>query len=136
MKKSVIIFLVLSLTMGMASCKKDPETVAEGTVRLIINVNHHGFPISNSRIFRKNGTLDWPGTDTTVYDQSYTADANGNLTISDIGNGTKDFVLYAVGIDPSWDTTGTTFVHGYQFYHIVTGIGESKDITTEIGVSE
>lgn len=136
MKNSVILFLFLSLTLGMASCKKDPGTVPEGTVRLIINVNHHGFPIANAKMFRKNGTLDWPGTDTTQYDTKYVADANGNLTIDGIGNGTKDFVLYAVGIDPSWDTTGTTFVHGYQMFHIVTETGESEDITATINVSE
>lgn len=136
MKNSVIVLLMLSLSLGMLSCGKDPETVPEGAVRLIINVNHHGFPIANARIFRKNGATIWPGTDTTAYDVRYITDENGNLTISDIGNGTKDFVLYAVGTDPSWDSTGTTFVHGYQLFHIVTGIGESKDITTPINVSE
>lgn len=136
MKNSVILFLVLFLTLGMVSCERDPETVPEGTVRLIINVNHHGVPIPDAKIFRKNGTLDWPGTDTTLYDTKYITDAGGNLTIDDIGNGRKDFVLYAVGVDPSWDSTGTTFVHGYQMFHIVTGIGESKDITAPINVSE
>ncbi len=135
MKNSVVIFFVLILTLGMTSCEKDPETVPEGTVRLFINVNHHGLPIANARVFRKEGATTWPGTDTTLYDQVYQVDASGNLTIA-IGNGTKQFVLYAVGVDPSWDSTGTTFVHGYQFYNIVTGIGESKDITSEIGVSE
>jgi hypothetical protein len=135
-KNSVLIFLVFILTLGMTSCEKDPETVPEGTVRLFINVNHHGFPIANARLFRKDGATTWPGTDTSLYDTRYTTDANGNLTINGIGNGTKEFVLYAIGVDASWDSTGTTFVHGYQMFHIVTAIGESKDITAPINVSE
>jgi len=136
MKNSVILFLVLSLSLGMITCKKDTGTVPEGTVRLVVFVNHHEYGIPNARVFRKNETTVWPGTDTTLYDMHYVTDGNGNLTISDIGNGIKDFVLYAVGTDPSWDSTGTTFVHGYQLFHIETGIGERKDISAPINVSE
>lgn len=124
------------LMITFIGCGKDPETVPEGTVRLFINVNHHGYPIANARIFRKNNVTSWPGEDTTIYDARYVTDADGNLTITDIGNGTKDFSLYALGFDPTWDTTIITPVMGYKQFHIVTGIGESKDFTNEILVSE
>lgn len=136
MKNSVIIFLLVSLTLGMISCNRDPKTVDEGTVRLIINVNHHGFPIANARLYRINGTTVWPGEDTTLYETVYQCDLNGNFTITDIGNGTKDLVIYARGIDPSWDSTATTSVHGYQMFHVVTSIGQDKDIPVSLYVSE
>ena len=121
---------------GMSACEEDPFVVPAGTVRLIINVNHHGVAIPNAVLFRKNDTLGWPGTDTSLYDARYVADANGNFTIADLGNGEKKITIYAKGIDPSWDSTGTTPVHGYQFVQINTATGESKDVTMEIPVSE
>lgn len=124
------------MMVSFIGCGKDPETVPEGTVRLIVNVNHHGYPIANARVFRKNGATSWPEEDTTVYDARYVTDANGNLTLSDIGNGTKDVYLYALGYDPSWDTTMLTPVSGYYGFHIVTGIGENKDVHGQIPVSE
>jgi hypothetical protein len=134
--KKVAAFSILILVMIFTGCGNDPKTVDEGTVRLIINVNHHGFPIADARIYRINGTTVWPGEDTTLYETVYQCDANGNLTISDIGNGTKDLVLYAKGIDPGWDSTTITPVHGYQMFHIVTSIGEDKDIPVSLYVSE
>lgn len=130
-------FLALSiLVCGIASCKKEPATVEGGTVRLIVNVNHHGYPIANATVFRKNGTLDFPGTDTTLYDSRYVADASGNLIIADIGNGNKDIVLYAKGYDPAFDTTTITPVWGYQYFTVSTATGEDRDVTVTIPVSE
>ncbi len=135
MRKLITYFLLSSATM-FVGCSEDPGTVDEGTVRLIINVNHHGYPISNAVVFRKNGATSWPGTDTTLYDARYVTDANGNITFSDIGNGTKDVYLYAKGFDPTWDTTQITPVSGYYGFHIVTSIGEDKDVNGQIPVSE
>jgi hypothetical protein len=134
--KRIAAYSLLIFVSLFTSCSNDPDTVEEGSVRLIINVNHHGSPIANARLHRMNGTLTWPGTDTTQYDIHYQCDVNGNFTIENIGNGTKDLVIYATGIDPTWDSTGTTFVHGYQMFHIVTSIGEDKDVTYSLGVSE
>lgn len=134
--KQLVTYSILILVMIFASCKPDPKTVDEGTVRLIINVNHHGAPIPNARLYRINGTNVWPGEDTTLYETVYQCDANGNFTIDDIGNGTKDLVVYARGIDPTWDSSGTTPVHGYQIFHVVTSIGQDKDIQVSLYVSE
>lgn len=128
--------LVIVVALGIVSCKKDPETVPGGTVRLIINVNHHGYPTANAVIFRKNGTLVYPGPDTALYDTHYVADVNGNLIIDDIDNGYKTLVLYAKGFDPAWDSTGMTPVSGYQYVSANTATGESKDVTVTIPVSE
>lgn len=136
MKLLSSIFLFVAATAFIASCKKDPVTVPGGTVRLIVNVNHHGFPIANARVFRKNGTLVYPGADTTLYDKRYVTDGNGNLTIDDVGNGQLEMVLYAKGVDPSWDSTTVTPVSGYQFIDQSTVTGENKDFNVNIPVSE
>ena len=132
--RSILLFIASAALVS--ACEDDPETVPEGTVRLIINVNHHGYPIANARVFRENGTMIFPGEDTTMYDVRYVADAEGNLIILDVGNGTKEVVLYAVGIDPSWDTTAQTPVSGYQMIRVETAIGESRDVMVTIPVSE
>lgn len=134
--KTITTFLALFFAMLFVSCDDDPEVVPEGTVRLIINVNHHGIPIANAVVFRKNGTVIFPGYDTTLYETRYVTDVNGNLVISDVGNGDKQLVLYAKGIDPSWDTTQITPVRGYYLGSFSTGIGESKDYVVQIPVSE
>lgn len=134
--KKCLTYISLLLLIFFISCGKDPETVPEGTVRLFINVNHHGYPIANARVFRKNNVTSFPGEDSTLYDTRYVTDANGNLTLTDIGNGTKDIWFYVLGNDPTWDSTIITPVMGYKGVHLVTGIGESKDFETEILVSE
>jgi len=128
-----ISLIVLAVGLSCSSCEKDPETVPEGTVRLLINVNHHGFPIANAVVFRKNNTTENAGTDTSVYDARYVCDANGNLILTDVGNGHKTMFLYAKGLDATWDTLVMTPVSGYQF---VNATGENKDFTITVPVSE
>lgn len=118
------------------SCKNDPETVPGGNVRLLVSVSHHGIPIANAVLFRKNGTTVFPGQDTTLYDQRYVTDAQGQFTIDNLGSGEHRMVIYAKGIDPSWDSTQQTPVWGYQFTSFSTVIGESRDVSMTIPVSE
>jgi hypothetical protein len=118
------------------ACQKDPKTVPSGTVRLLVTVSHHGIPIPYATIFRKNGTVIFPGQDTTLYDDRYLADENGKFTIEHLGNGEKQIVIYAKGYDPNWDSTHATPVWGYQYGSWTTATGESRDIPMTIPVSE
>lgn len=132
-------FLFLGLILlSFSACKKDDEPliVPANGVRVMLFVNHHGVPIANARIFVKNNTVNFPGQDTTQYDARYVTDANGRLTISGIPNGQSAYVYYAKGIDPGWDTTGTTPVWGYQYVITDTQTGENKDYSLTINVSE
>jgi hypothetical protein len=135
MKKLFLLFIIAAV---FSACHKkdDPIIVPANGVRVLLFVNHHGVPISHARIFVKNNTVNFPGTDTTQYDARYVTDANGRLTISGIPNGQGAYVYYAKGIDPSWDTTGTTPVWGYQFVITDTQTGEDKDYSLAINVSE
>ena len=131
-----LLFLVL-ITFSFSACKKDePVIVPTNGVRVLLFVNHHGVPISHARIFVKNNTVNWPGPDTTQYDARYVTDANGRLTVSGIPNGQGAYLFYAKGVDPGWDTTGTTPVMGYQFVITDTQTGEDKDYSLPINVSE
>jgi hypothetical protein len=130
------LIVIAFLIVGIAGCKKDPDTVPAGRVRLLINVNHHGINIPNAVVYRKDSTLIFPGLDTTLYTHRYITDQSGNLIIDQLGNGERTMVLYAKGIDPSWDSTQQTPVWGYQFVNFITTIGESKDVPVVIPVSE
>ena len=136
MKKTILLLSFISL--AIFSCRKDDEPVivpANG-VRALILVQHHGSPIPYARIFVKNGTLTFPGTDTTLYDARFVCDANGRLTISGISNGQDAYTYYAKGVDPGWDSTHVTPVWGYQYLMTDTHTGENKDYNVSVPVSE
>jgi hypothetical protein len=128
-------FLLILVIVGYA-CNKDPKTVPAGKVRVLINVNHHGFPIANAVVFRKTGTLVFPGQDTTLYEERYVCDANGSLVLENQGSGYKEMVFYAKGYDSTVDSTQLTAVWGYQYTSFNTAPGEDKDISVSIPVSE
>lgn len=135
MKRLLFLFLVSAFIFS--GCReKDPIVVPANGVRAILFVNHHGVAIPHCSIFVKNNTVDFPGQDTTLYDARYVTDATGHLTISGIPNGQSAYIFYAKGIDPNWDTTGTTPVWGYNFIITDTRTGESKDYSLNINVSE
>jgi hypothetical protein len=132
-----LFFLFTLSAFLFAGCKKDePVVVNAANVRALLVVQHHGVPIPYARIFVKNGTVSWPGPDTTVYDARFVADANGRLTISQIPNGQNAYTYYAKGVDPGWDSTHVTPVSGYQFLITDTHTGETKDYNVSVPVSE
>lgn len=135
MKKWIAFLFISAATL--AGCKKDePVTVPADGVRVLIFVNHHGVAIPNARVFVKNNTVSFPGTDTTLYDARYVTGVDGRLTLSGIPNGQHAYTYYAKGIDPTWDSTGTTPVWGTQFVITDSQTGESKDYSITINVSE
>ena len=132
-----LLFIFIVSAFSFAGCREDePVIVPANGVRVLLFVNHHGAPIANCSIFVKNNTVNFPGTDTTLYDARYVTDANGRLTISGIPNGQSAYTYYAKGIDPGWDSTGVTPVWGNQFVITDTQTGESKDYNVTIVVSE
>jgi hypothetical protein len=124
------------LTALAAGCKKTPTTLPAGDVDLNIRVHHHNVPIANAVVWRKNGTALFPGQDTLLYETRYVTDGQGRLTIHGLGNGLKELVVYATGIDPAWDSTQQTPVWGYQLLSIETKPGFDSLINVSIPVSE
>ncbi|CAN5160381.1 hypothetical protein BH09BAC5_BH09BAC5_23960 [soil metagenome] len=134
--KGLLTLLIICI-FSFAACKKDePVIVQAQSVRALILVQHHGIPIPNASVFMKNGTLVFPGQDTTLYDSRYVSDANGRVTIYNISNGQGAYTFYAKGVDPGWDSTHVTPVWGYQFLITDTHTGETKDYNVSLPVSE
>ncbi|HEU4716316.1 MAG TPA: hypothetical protein VFU15_00705 [Bacteroidia bacterium] len=136
MKKALFILI---LAAGVVSCRKDsskPFTVQSGVVRALITVQHHGIPIPYARVFVKQGTLIFPGTDTTLYDLRLQADAEGQVIYTGIPDGQQAYTFYGKGVDPNWDSTHVTPVWGYQFLITDTQPLENKDYPVSLPVSE
>jgi hypothetical protein len=121
--------------LGLTACHK-PSSVEGGTVNVLVNVKHHQAAIAFSKVYIKYNTLIYPGKDSTLYDTYKVADENGFLRFDDLGNGKKEFLLFAAGIDPDWDTTKLTRVWGYYPVAISTSLGEDKEVKVIIPVSE
>ncbi|MCA6364748.1 MAG: hypothetical protein IM638_17065 [Bacteroidetes bacterium] len=130
-----LICYILPLLMW-GSCAKETDILPPGDVTLQIAVKHHNIPIPNAVVFRKNGTFIFPGRDTSLYDTRYVTDAQGKLTLANIGNGQRDMVLYVTGIDPNWDSTQTTPVWGYQLLNLYTRPGFDSLVNVLVPVSE
>ncbi len=97
-----------------ASCKKKntsneykltKNTSIKGPVRLIVQCIHHTIPVAGLKVYYKIGATDFPGTTITSYDYTAIADNHGYVQFDSLtyGNG----YLYAVGYDPSVNTTVT-----------------------------
>ncbi|HTL80646.1 MAG TPA: hypothetical protein VL651_03015 [Bacteroidia bacterium] len=136
MKRTLFIAL---LSLAVFSCKKEnnnPKTVPAAVVRCFITAAHHSVPVPYCSLFVKWGTVNFPGTDSTLYDERHVCDANGQFTLTGIPNGDEAFTVYAKGIDAGWDSTHATPVWGEKWMIISTHQLESKDTTLDIPVSE
>lgn len=92
MKKSILIIL---FSFFFITCKKNQ---LGGTSTISGKVVHHSKAIPNATIFIKFDEKDFPGSDTTKYDDKVRADSEGNYTIKCYkGN----YYLYGYGKDNS-----------------------------------
>ncbi len=95
------LFLITSLLF--ISCKKNEElnssgqVVVKGTNRLIVSVVHHTYSLSGIRVYLKNNAVEFPGTDTSVYDWNTLSDPSGIAVFENLFEG--NYFLYAEGFD-------------------------------------
>jgi hypothetical protein len=68
-----------------------------GSASIIGKVQHHEKNIANARVFIKFDAKEFPGIDTTKYDEVVTADNQANYTFTGLKKG--NYYLYAVGKD-------------------------------------
>lgn len=134
--KRLALLSVITVLLLSPACTKEPPTYPPGDVTISLRVNHHGVPIPHAVIWRKNGTAIFPGRDSSLYQTRYVTDSEGRFTITDIGNGQKEMVLYAEGIDPTWDSTLITPVWGYQLLNFYTRPGFDSLLNVTVPVSE
>jgi hypothetical protein len=91
--KKISFLLVLIFLIAEISCTKNQlggKSTVSGTVA------HHSKSIPNATVFIKFGSKEFPGKDTTKYDDKVYADADGKYSFKCYkGN----YYLYATGID-------------------------------------
>jgi len=121
MKKSILFLLLSSLLIF--SCKKNQ---LGGTSTISGKVVHHSKAIPNATIFIKFGEKDFPGSDTTKYDDKVRADNEGNYTIKCYkGN----YYLYGYGKDLS--ISPPLVVGG-----VYVKVRKNEDVKADVAVTE
>jgi hypothetical protein len=75
------------------SCKKNQ---LGGKATISGKVAHHSKPIGNARVFIKFNAKEFPGEDTTLYNDKVWADADGNYSIKCYKG---DYYLWGYGFD-------------------------------------
>lgn len=96
--------LLVLFSLIFFQCKKNK---IGGTAEISGRVFHHAKPIANASIFIKYNAKEFPGNDTTKYDERLKADAQGNYTIK-VYKG--DYFLFAFGKD--FDIPSPYYVKG------------------------
>jgi len=87
---------VLSIVILFNACKKEGtggKSIIKGYAK------HHSLPIPNCVIYIKYGAVDFPGSNTSKYDASVTANASGYYEFTNLRKG--NYYLYGVGYDAS-----------------------------------
>ncbi|WP_317897554.1 hypothetical protein [Aurantibacillus circumpalustris] len=124
MKKIVLVGLLLSLSVAFFSCKKNQ---LGGSHTIKGKVAHHSKAIANASVFIKFDAKNFPGDDTTTYDDKVRADAEGNFSIKCYKG---DYFLYGFGYDydilPPYIVVGGTPVH----------VGSESTIEVNVAVTE
>jgi hypothetical protein len=93
MKNITITTIIIITSLFFYTCKKN-ELGGKSKVKGV--VAHHGKPIPNAVVYIKFNTTEFPGENSSDYDTSVNADAEGNYSI-DFYKGS--YYLYAMGLD-------------------------------------
>lgn len=93
--QSLVLFSAISLFV--LGCEPEPGPGGKGEIKGICA--HHARAIPGTRVFIKYGTVNSPGTDTKVYDDSTVAGSDARFSFKELEAGT--YYLYGVGFDSS-----------------------------------
>lgn len=107
MNKLIFFGSALLIFAFFSSCKKNQ---LGGKSTISGKVMHHSRVIPNSSVFIKFNAKEFPGSDTTAYDDKVRTDAEGNYSIKCYKG---DYYLYGAGYDYSIskEVVGGTPVH-------------------------
>lgn len=105
MNKKIIFLSTLLLFVLLFSCKKNQ---LGGKSTISGKVAHHNKAIPDATVFIKFNATEFPGPDTTLYDDKVKADSEGNYTFKCYKG---KYYLYGVGLDyglqgPDFGVTG------------------------------
>lgn len=121
--KIILLSAAVILSMTISSCHKEGTG---GKSSVSGSVKHHSALIPNSVVYIKYGAKEFPGTNTSLYDASVTADANAHYEFKNLRKG--DYYLYGVGYD---NTIMETVTGG-----IAVTLKYNKESSTDVPVTE
>ena len=123
--KKLILFGSLLTCMFLVSCKKN-QLGGKSTVSG--KVAHHSKAIAYASVFIKFNAKEFPGEDTTVYDDKVRADAEGNYSFKCYKG---DYFLYGFGYDYAiafpYHVKGGVHVHMRNNEKEVTDVAVTED---------
>lgn len=120
MNKKIILLSTLVVFMFLISCKKNQ---LGGKSTITGKVAHHSKAIAYATVFIKFKAKEFPGKDTTVYDDKVRADADGNFSIKCYKG---DYYLYGYGYD--YALVPPYVVHGGAPVHLRNKEKEELDL--------
>lgn len=86
--------IILFAAAALSGCAKEG---IGGTSEISTIVRHHSNPIPYAKVYIKYGARESPGTNTSVYDDSLTTDAQGHGHFEEMEKG--DYYLFGSGYD-------------------------------------
>ena len=117
------LFLLSAIIILSFSCKKNQ---LGGKSRVSGVVAHHSKAIPRATVFIKFNTKEFPGSDTTAYDDKIRADENGNYSFTCYKG---DYYLYGFGYD--YSITPPIVVGGVPVH-----IRNNEDLEINVAVTE
>ena len=98
------------IIISLFSCKKDKvdNNIVYGTINIAVSVKHHSWPVPNIPVYLKRNTIEFPGTDTSLYELKTFADSDGKAGFEKLHPG--KYYLFTSGYDYYFgaDVTGST----------------------------
>lgn len=123
MKK--IFFFSTLFILAVSSCKKNE---LGGTSSINGTVMHHSKVIAKASVFIKFNAKEFPGADTTKYDEKVRVDANGNYNFKCYKG---DYYLYGFGYDygiaPPYEVVGGVPVRIRKNEHLQIDLAVTED---------
>ncbi len=121
MKK--ILFLTAVSFVLLSACKKN-EAGGKSTISGV--VKHHSKIIGNAIVYIKFGATEFPGADSSKYDTSVKADADGKYSFKCYKG---DYYLYGTGID---DRVPPLYVSG----GVPAKVRHKEELAVDVAVTE
>ncbi len=95
------LFIVATLIIFFSGCSKNAGT--GGNNNIIATVKHHGLVIPNATVYIKYNATEFPGENTSVYDDYKTAGKDGKVKFEGLKRG--DYYFHGIGFDTSINQT-------------------------------
>ncbi len=94
-------FIVTTLIIFLIACNKNAGIGGNNTI--VATVKHHGLVIPNATVYIKYNATEFPGENTSLYDDYKTAGLDGKVKFDGLKRG--DYYFYGIGFDTTINQT-------------------------------